>query len=762
MRMSIVASLLAGAIRDVCMAGHPAELRDQANRIAPKVRLVDDAAFFAAWNLDNPGMEQVKAAVDASDYAKAKIALKRYFLQRRKPVWKINHWDMPEKPKGKPQQHPKYKAGEDVLAHRFSGGGYSVDFGEKIDWDYFPVKFPDGRRDTAYTLTHNINRFKHFSTTLGPLYWFSHDEKYAKEFVYEVTDFVLSHPAPEKWTGAVPGPWQNLTSVIPLVGTWLGGYNYFLSSEHFTAEAHAVMLKGFIEKARYAVRNPNSVNRYLIQLTGIYNVGAYFPELKQAEGFRDLAVRAMTAAMAREFYPDSASIELCPGYHGGSCSMVGNMIKSIRLFGYEPPEALVKSLAATYELHALVATPVGGVPAFGDTWGCGNVAKTYRAIINQTDNLVYRWFATHGKEGAPPDFSSTRLPWAGWYVMRSGWDKDALYLCMDAGPLGASGHWHEDFNNFECYAYGERLLSEVGVYAYEMSNKWTLYFRSALAHNVVLVDGFSQKRGYQGSGVAKQPRTNDWHSDDVFDLAWGYYEGKWSSYDDLKGKKAFELGTHHREICFVKNSYWIISDRLTTPGAHTYSQLFHFMPDRTVCVSGADRAGTTDANRANVMLIQVDPITSQVIKGREEPPQGWYSGGHHKKEPAPVLSFDQTSTDGASYDTIVLPLKPGQQPDITVIRLPVIDENGIPVPPTDVCALRIVTPSGTDLYLNDLRQREIGPPNGRIKTAGDLSTDARAAVLRLDPDGRLVACSASAASFLKFKGNDMGEKGTTR
>ena len=56
-------------ICDVCMAGHPVKLRHMANRIVPKVRLADDADFFAAWNLDHPGMEKAKAAVLRSDSA---------------------------------------------------------------------------------------------------------------------------------------------------------------------------------------------------------------------------------------------------------------------------------------------------------------------------------------------------------------------------------------------------------------------------------------------------------------------------------------------------------------------------------------------------------------------------------------------------------------------------------------------------------------------------------------------------------------------
>jgi len=77
------------------------------------------------------------------------------------------------------------------------------------------------------------------------------------------------------------------------------------------------------------------------------------------------------------------------------------------------------------------------------------------------------------------------------------------------------------------------------------------------------------------------------------------------------------------------------------------------------------------------------------------------------------------------YDTVLFPLDVGEKANVRVERLPAIDEAGAIVPAADVCALRIVTGDGTDYYINDLRQQEIGPANGRAKTAGSLRTGAR-------------------------------------
>ena len=120
-------------------AGQPPEIRAMAEQIVTQVAIGSDEEFFDAWNLDWPGMAKVKDAVEIGDYEAAKAALKEYFLQRREPVWKINHWDMPKEARGKAETHSSYASGEEILAHKFSAGGFDVDFGERDRVELFPA-----------------------------------------------------------------------------------------------------------------------------------------------------------------------------------------------------------------------------------------------------------------------------------------------------------------------------------------------------------------------------------------------------------------------------------------------------------------------------------------------------------------------------------------------------------------------------------------------------------------------------------------------
>lgn len=759
MNMAIAAGLIVTACGGAWGAP-PEAMRQLAREVVTQVAINSDEEFFDAWNLDWPGMEAVKAAVEAQDYQAAKVALKQYMLQRRQPRWHMNHWEMPATPQGAPETHSLYANAERVLNHHFIVDGFEVQFGEKIDWNYLPLKLPNGNPDTEYPLIHWVNRFYHV-VYLGRLYWYSHDERYAREFVNQVVDHVLSNPAPEEYL-QYNAVWSRLTACIPLTGPWLDGWNYFLPSESFTPDAVAIMLRRFIEKARYSMVAPDRVNRYIEQLLGVYNVGAYFPELKQAEGFRRYGLRGMVLAGQDEFYPDGMSKENCPGYHGGSRKAMDTMITNAAMMGYEHPEIeqLQALVRRSWDVYSSLATPLLGLPQFGDTWIIDGLSRAFQEPAQRWNDPVHLWFASARAQGEPPPFLSARLPWAGMYFMRSGWDERALYLALDAGPVGLD-HFHEDYGNFECYAFGERLITDGGVYGYTLS-KWQEYCCSSLAHNVVLVDGLSQARvafPNDHPWEARQPRSDDWHSDEVFDLTWSFLDAKWTPHSEWKywvtyfGKNsAVDLATHRRDVCFVRNSYWIISDRLVGEGEHTYEQLFHLRPERSARVLSDRSAGSTDADRPNVVLIQADPTPAEVVVGREDPPQGWVAVGAGKVAPAPCIVFTQRAAGGALFDTVILPLDVNQQAEMTVTRLPVTDADGNEVPPAEVCALRIETSAGVDLYLNDLRQREVGPRNGMVKIAGELRTDARAVVVRMDAQGRVLAASAVGGTEVSLQG----------
>ena len=51
-------------------------------------------------------------------------------------------------------------------------------------------------------------------------------------------------------------------------------------------------------------------------------------------------------------------------------------------------------------------------------------------------------------------------------MQRSGWDRQARFLLLDCGPLGAGGHGHYDLLSLEVSAGGRPLIVDPGRYTY--------------------------------------------------------------------------------------------------------------------------------------------------------------------------------------------------------------------------------------------------------------------------------------------------------
>src|SRR5690606_28147273 len=91
-----------------------------------------------------------------------------------------------------------------------------------------------------------------------------------------------------------------------------------------------------------------------------------------------------------------------------------------------------------------------------------------------------------------PAETSVAFPQAGYFVMRSGWSREAVWALFDGGPLGYTHH-HEDKLNLLLHGHGRLLLTECGNYAFDDS-EMRRYAVSTRGHNTVRVDGMDQNR----------------------------------------------------------------------------------------------------------------------------------------------------------------------------------------------------------------------------------------------------------------------------
>ncbi|MFC1714248.1 heparinase II/III family protein [Candidatus Poribacteria bacterium] len=698
---------------------------------------ITDKEFMNALNLDYPGLEKIKALVSRNDIEDAKHEFVAYIKRREKPVW---HFDWRGRPEVKTSDRPDTRAADKILERELPSVGVPHKFEGEIDWTLNPIDY----REWPWQL----NRHP-FWVTLGRAYWSTGDEKYAKEFVYQMTHWVENCPVPTMNSGNSSATWRTIEAGIRTSGSWMHAFHYFLSSPSFTDEAVITMMKSFMEHARHLMTWPTGGNWLTMESNGLFHIGVMFPEfteagewlmlpelkqtdgmlpeLKKVDGWRKTAVKRMYEELDNQIYPDGAQIELTTGYHQVSLRNFVGLMKIAALNEVDMPADYLGKLEIMYHYNLYASMPNGRLPGLND----GSELSIRRSMEEGFGYFPHRgdfqWSATGGAEGEGPTENSYAFPYAGHFVMRSGWDKEDRYLLMDAGPFGY-GHQHEDKLSFVLYAHGKVHVTDPGNYAYD-SSQWRRYIISTYAHNTILVDEMPQNRRRlpRDTFVVKEPLPNKWVSKDNYDYCV-------SVYGDGYGSEGDQTVSHKRRIFFVKPDYWIVTDTLapSDDAEHKYESMFHLNADNATIDEETNMVETQNTDASNLAIIppQGDDLTVEIISGQEEPVvQGWVPAGGYKVRPIPTPIFTKTGKGATWFVYIFYPTPKGEKlPIKSVEPLEVKSDGGIY---PDARAVKISFDDGRIHYFLQADQE------GKILSFADFTTDAEIMLIKVDSGGNV-------------------------
>lgn len=638
--------------------------------------ITTDAEFFAALLSDGETLGAVQSSFRNGDVAGAKKRFAAHLRARTRPRWLVDPADKPS-PAARPPR-PSVADADRYARNELMGIGIWYDFGPDIRWDENPT--PTGNKEWSF----EVNRHR-FWGKLGRAYWDTGDEKYARAFVSQLRDWVRDNPAPRLVKANYVGSrWRTLEAGIRMSETWPDAWCHFLSSPSFGDEDVLLMMKSILEHARYLHRHPSRGNILTHELRGLYTVGAIFPEFREAAAWRSQAIERLGAELDSQVYPDGAQFELTATYHRIALRNFVGPLTLARLNDYPVPAGYRSKLEKMFTYAMLAAMPNGFLPGLNDANDTDmreSLREGNRLFPERADFL---WVATGGERGTPPAGTSHAFPYAGQFVMRSGWEADSRYLLFDAGPFGHA-HQHEDKLNFVIYAYGTRLLVDPGNYTYDRS-RWRQYVTSSYAHNVIHVDGKEQHRRGLSRGLAESryvvqtPLPAAWQTTPEADYAAASFgtlpeEG----YGAFRDKSV----VHTRQILFVKDGgrrtvspgsadYWLVVDVLRPADArrHTYESYFHLDVVDVVADPQTKRAVSINPDRANIAIVPFAENISAVavVKGREQPPvQGWHPtrrNGVDSVRPIPTVVFTSVAAGETRLLYALQPVRKGERPTI--------------------------------------------------------------------------------------------------
>jgi hypothetical protein len=691
-------------------------------------RLMSDQEFFAALDLARSGLERVRAAVQAGDFSTAKAALREYFLARRTVKWTKNWWERPPRP----ARRPRTTGADDTLKHVYHFDGKTYELGTNIDWS----SNQENQGESA-TTEWNASLNRHFFFRyLADAYWGTLDPRYAAEIVALMQGWIADSPPLLFSSGNSPYhyAWETLNTAIRAADTWPDALFRTADAPAWTPDALCTVLKSLVHHARHLMRWPTTANWLTEESKAVATLGILFPEFKEAESWRRTGIARLYEQMEQEVYPDGMENELALGYGLWVLANYADVLELAQLNGRraEIPADYQSRLERMYNYVLYAMAPDGRVHGLNDAW-----SSNPQAILKQGSTYFparqdFLWGATRGTQGRPPEQRSYAFPYSGHYALRSGWDRDARMLFLDAGPFG-SGHQHEDKLTFFLDAFGHEWITEGGVYMYDAS-RWRRYVLSTRAHNTVRIDGQDQNRRIVHDSYVLpypfQPLANPWISRPDFDYVAGVY-------DDGYGPRGAIRARHRREIVFVKPDYWILVDTLEpADGAvHDWETMFHVNAGDAQ-VQGTRLSAVVDGKRLDILGYGPD-LTLQVVKGvSEEPVQGWGPGC---KQPIPTALYHNQRAGRTRNVYVLFPTpRADQGPQVQSLITPTA---------TGDLLLRITMPDGGTHYF---ARRGADPAGSGMVQIGPLTTDAPLCVVKLDRSQKVLGSFVVEGTKVKY------------
>lgn len=616
--------------------------------------------FLGLLDLDREGLEEVKELTDQKKYPEAAEALLGYYRKRKG----INYYDgWEDRPLGK--EFDCSKADEICNNHIVH-----QDLPEVIDWQADPHGDPEWK--------YCLHRHEYL-TELGRAYWYTGDEKYTRNWMRLVSDWVKNNPMPDlEWMTNVDsetsrmffmkqGNWRPIEIGIRLYTAFVPCFYHFLGSSEFTSDFLVTLLHSMYEHALhtrlYYTRHKSyfnvSPNWGLMESNGLAHMGILFPEFKEATDWKNEAMSRFEEQIRMQVLPDGMQVERAAGYHLVCTFCFLQILDLARKNGIKVSKTLMKGIEGMIDFVAGIMKPHGFFPMLkdgdeGDVFGerCSYglwedinnlnmledhndlrwVLKTGARIFDRPDFL---FIATHGKEGIVPEIMSVAAPEAGFYTMRTGWKDEDLYMVFTCGELGAPDqncvHGNADALSVDVSGFGKTLLIDPGRYIYE--GPYRIWFKQTQAHNTVVVDG------QDSSELADEWMFNTWANSKVKTWAtteyFDYVDGNHDGYQRLD-----DPVTHRRRILFVKPRFWLIVDDLEASEEHLYEQYFHFDLGASLAVSGL-KVTASYGQQAGISLIPANEKDLKLdrYKGNTDPIQGWVSYDYGLKEPAEVISY---------------------------------------------------------------------------------------------------------------------------
>lgn len=628
---------------------------------------------------------------------------------------------------GKFGQHTLVQEADQIKAGSFRFFFSATDeLGFPPDWHYNPVG------DRRSSPTKHWSQIPMHSTETGDLKFIWEQGRFASAFTLSRAYWVSGNPAYaaafwqlfESWLDANPpnqgAHWKCGQETSLRLMAWCFAYYAVADSPATTPERIARLVGAIAAQAErvsgdhlYAQLQRN--NHAISEGVGLWTVGILFPELKQAEKWRESGRKILEEAAARQIYDDGAYVQHSTNYHR---LMLHDYIWAIqlgRLNGFAFSEQLQDRVhRAGQFLYQLQDKTDGRVPNYGANDGALILPlnscdySDFRPVLAAVHYLfdakrLYQDGPWHedliwlfgpkslNKEVDQVEQFSLTADIGGYYTLR-GQKSWGMIRCATFRDRPAQA----DMLHLDIWRRGENIALDAGTYYYYADPPWNNAFVSTMVHNTVTIDAENQMGRGPRFLWLNWLRSRVRHVQKSSKQMLEYFEGEHDGYRRLE-----EPMTHRRAVVRCGEDIWIILDDLLGTGNHNFrlhwllSDLPFAVDDKKRCVLLDTRSGRFGVSLHLPHPVNQESIAFDVVRGSEASvPRGWHSPYYGIRQPAISAALSVTAVAPLRLVSVFAPEKQLQtlavQPDKITINDPEVTISCDLLPPGSKSILKSI------------------------------------------------------------------------
>ncbi len=453
---------------------------------------------------------------------------------------------------------------------------------------------------------------------------------------------------------------------------------------------------------------------------GYTRIFAYLPEMMQEQWWEEAKEALVELYSAQMMNEDGSYMESTSGYISGTIDEFQLVLELIgAIDGEEDPyyQYMLERYQLLTKYYFDMAMCYGYTAPYGD--GGRNSIISFAESANAfMENPYFEYFATEGRRGTEPDYTSILYPKKAIAFLRSDWHREGFSATINADFGG--NHCHFDDLALDVYAYGVPLLIDAGNSSYSEGSLMSETRKKTLSHNTIEIDN----RDQSANTGENEPQKLELKTNRLFDFV------------DAGSDRIYSGFSVNRKVLFLHNSYWIVSDQIDAPdGEHTYRQAWHPDAYNRLSVDEETLAARTNfAQHANIHIVPADPETlSYGIY------QNYMYNGQEVN--ADYLQYYRENVSGPqTFDTVLYPENVGEYKEVAVAR------TEMDVPTTTASALEISMDSDTGYYYVSHEEEP------SLRSFGAYETDGELAYIEKDYRERTTLAALSGGKVLSENG----------